>query len=296
MRALVSAADLRAELGQPSPPVLVDVQWILTAAQGPVGRERYAAAHLPGATHVDLDAELAGPPGHGGLGGLGGRHPLPEAAVVEAALRRAGVEEGSRVVVYDQGPGFAAARAWWVLRWVGVTQVRVLDGGLAAWTAGGGETTTVVPGPRAGGFTARGGSLPVLDADTAAEVARDGVLVDARAAERFSGATEPIDPVAGHIPGAVNAPTTDNMAPDGRFLPADELRTRFSSWGIGVDNTRVGVYCGSGVTAAHELLALHEAGIDATLYVGSWSDWITDPDRPVATGRSGDQVGPIAPG
>ncbi|MGA8978472.1 MAG: sulfurtransferase [Pedococcus sp.] len=278
MSALVSAAHLRAELARPAPPVLLDVQWSLTGTPGPTGQERYAAAHLPGATHVDLDAELAGPPGRGG------RHPLPEVSAVEAALRRAGVDDDSRVVVYDQGPGFAAARAWWVLRWVGAGDVRVLDGGLAAWIEAGGETTTAAPSVTAGGFTARAGSLPVLDAQAAAEVARDGVLVDARAAERFSGATEPIDPVAGHIPGAVNAPTTDNTGPDGRFLPADELRNRFSSWGIDADSSPVGVYCGSGVTAAHELLALYEAGIDATLYVGSWSDWISDPDRPVATG------------
>jgi thiosulfate/3-mercaptopyruvate sulfurtransferase len=277
MSALVTAADLRAELAQPAPPVVVDVQWVLTGAQGPGGRERYAAEHLPGAPHVDLDTELAGPPG------AEGRHPLPDPAVVEAALRHAGVDPDSRVVVYDQGPSFAAARAWWVLRWAGLRDVRVLDGGMAAWVADGGPTTSEVPQPRAGGFTTRPGSLPVLDANTAAQVARTGTLVDARAPERFSGATEPIDPVAGHIPGAVNAPTTGNAQPDGRFLATGELRKRFSTLGIRTDDGEVGVYCGSGVTAAHALLALHEAGIDAVLYVGSWSEWITDPSRPVAT-------------
>jgi len=277
MSALVTAADLRAELAQPSPPVVVDVQWVLTGAQGPGGRERYAAEHLPGATHVDLDAELAGPPG------AEGRHPLPDPAVVEAALRRAGVDPDSRVVVYDQGPSFAAARAWWVLRWAGLQEVRVLDGGMAAWVADGGPTTSQVPQPRAGGFTARPGALPVLDAQGAAQVARAGTLVDARAPERFSGATEPIDPVAGHIPGAVNAPTTGNALPDGRFLQPDELRKRFWALGVRADDGDVGVYCGSGVTAAHALLAMHEAGIDAALYVGSWSEWVTDPSRPVAT-------------
>jgi thiosulfate/3-mercaptopyruvate sulfurtransferase len=278
MSALVDATDLRAELARPAPPVVIDVQWVLTGATGPDGRERYAAAHLPGAVYVDLDAELAGPPGPLG------RHPVPDPAVVEAALRRAGVDQDSRVVVYDQGPSFAAARAWWVLRWVGVADVRVLDGGLGAWAAAGGPTTSDVPARRAGGFTARPGSLPVLDADTAAQVARDGVLVDARAAERYAGLTEPIDPVAGHIPGAVNAPTTDNARPDGRFRDAVELRDRFSALGIRGDHSTVGVYCGSGVTAAHALLAMHEAGIDASLYVGSWSEWVTDPGRPVATG------------
>ncbi|GAB3079616.1 sulfurtransferase [Pedococcus soli] len=280
MSALVSAADLRAELASPAPPVVLDVQWILTGAAGPAGPERYAVEHLPGATFVDLDTELAGPIGPAGVGG---RHPLPEVAVVESALRRAGVDHGSRVVVYDQGPGFAAARAWWVLRWAGLADVRVLDGGLTAWTAAGGATSADVPDPSPGSFVAQAGSLPVLDADAAAEVARDGLLVDARAAERFAGETEPIDPVAGHIPGAVNAPTTGNAGPDGRLLPPSELRERFSSLGIRVDTAPVGVYCGSGVTAAHELLALHEAGIEATLYAGSWSDWISDPSRPVAT-------------
>ena len=278
MSALVDAAHLRAELAHPSPPVLIDVQWVLTGATGPDGRERYAAAHLPGAAHVDLDAELAGPPGPRG------RHPLPDPALVQAALRRAGVDQESRVVVYDQGPSFAAARAWWVLRWAGVVDVRVLDGGLEAWLAADGPTTSDVPAPRAGGFTARPGSLPVLDADTAAQVARGGVLVDARAAERYAGLTEPIDPVAGHIPGAVNAPTTDNARPDGTFLDAAELRDRFSALGIRDHQSAVGVYCGSGVTAAHALLALHEAGIDASLYVGSWSEWVADPTRPVARG------------
>jgi thiosulfate/3-mercaptopyruvate sulfurtransferase len=277
MSALVTAAELRAELALPLSPVVVDVQWVLTGALGPGGRERYVAEHLPGAVHVDLDAELAGPPG------AGGRHPLPDPAVVEAALRRAGVDADSRVVVYDQGPSFAAARAWWVLRWAGLQDVRVLDGGMAAWLAEGGPTTTDVPQPEAGSFTARPGSLPVLDADAAAKLARVGTLVDARASERFAGRTEPIDPVAGHIPGAVNAPTTDNALPDGRFLDAGALRERFSALGIRADDGDVGVYCGSGVTAAHELLALHEAGIDAALYVGSWSDWVTDPGRPVAT-------------
>ncbi|MGO4340167.1 sulfurtransferase [Pedococcus sp. 2YAF34] len=277
MSALVDAADLRAELAQPSPPVVIDVQWVLTGAQGPSGRERYAAEHLPGAAYVDLDAELAGPPGPRG------RHPLPDPQVVAAALRRAGVDQDSRVVVYDQGPSFAAARAWWVLRWVGLQDVRVLDGGLSAWVEDGGPTTAEVPVAGAGAFTARPGSLPVLDADAAAKVARTGTLVDARAAERFAGLSEPIDPVAGHIPGAVNAPTTDNARPDGRFLEPAGLREHYSRLGIGTASAPVGVYCGSGVTAAHALLAMHEAGIDAALYVGSWSEWITDPARPVAT-------------
>lgn len=257
--------------------VLVDVQWSLSSAAGPPGRELYEAAHLPGAHHVDLDAELAGPPGPGG------RHPMPTAHSVQEALRRCGVDAGSAVVVYDQGPSYAAARAWWVFRHFGLEDVRVLDGGLAAWRAGGGPVTTAVPEPGVGAFEAHGGGMPLLDAAAAAQVARDGILLDARAPERFRGESEPLDPVAGHIPGAVNAPTTDNAAPDGRFTDAETLREVFRDKGVRADSP-VGAYCGSGVTAAHEVLALHEAGFDAALYVGSWSDWITDPQRPVATG------------
>lgn len=277
MRALVSVDAL---LPQLSDVVLVDVQWNLTTAGGPPGRDLYAAAHLPGAHHVDLDAELAGPPGPDG------RHPLPTAQAVEAAMRRCGASNGSRIVVYDQDVSYAAARAWWVLQYFGAPDVRVLDGGLAAWVAAGLPTATEIPAAAAGSFEARAGQLPVLDADGAAAVARDGVLLDARAPERFRGETEPIDPVAGHIPGAVNAPTVDNAQADGRFLDAETLRNRYSRLGIAPgDTTRpVGAYCGSGVTAAHEVLALHEAGIEAALYVGSWSDWVTDPSRPVATG------------
>jgi thiosulfate/3-mercaptopyruvate sulfurtransferase len=274
MRALVSARDLLDELGGV---VLVDVQWNLTAAAGPPGRELYAAAHLPGAHHVDLDAELAGPPGRGG------RHPMPQAHAVAAAAERCGASNDSRIVVYDQGLSQAAARAWWVLRHFGATDVRVLDGGLGAWLAAGGPVTTAVPEPGAGTFEAHAGGMPLLDAAGAARVALEGVLLDARVPERFRGEAEPIDPVAGLVPGAVNAPTADNLAADGRFLPADDLRDLFSHKGIR-EGVAVGAYCGSGVTAAHHVLALHEVGVEAARYVGSWSEWITDPNRPVATG------------
>jgi thiosulfate/3-mercaptopyruvate sulfurtransferase len=273
MSALVRPREVLAE--DPTDLVLVDVQWNLTSSGGPMGRDLYAAAHLPGAHHVDLDAELAGPPGRGG------RHPLPTAHAVQEALRRCGAGTTSRVVVYDQGPSYAAARAWWTFRYFGAEHVRVLDGGLAAWVAADGPVTTQVPEPGAGTFEASAGHLPLLDADGAAQVARDGTLLDARAPERYRGETEPIDPVAGHIPGALSAPTVDNAVEEGTFRDPLELRSRFEALGVGAGP--VGVYCGSGVTAAHEVLALHEAGIAATLYVGSWSDWITDPSRPVAT-------------
>jgi thiosulfate/3-mercaptopyruvate sulfurtransferase len=275
MRALVAAERLLAE--DLTDLVLVDVQWNLTSTGGPAGRDLYLAGHLPGAHHVDLDAELAGPPGPGG------RHPLPTAHAVQEALRRCGADANSRVVVYDQGPSYAAARAWWVLRYFGVGDVRVLDGGLAAWRAAGGKVSTELPEPGAGTVETHPGGMALLDADTAAAMARDGVLLDARAAERYRGETEPIDPVAGHIPGAVSAPTTSNAQADGRFQPAADLRSLFEAVGAGSDGRPVGVYCGSGVTAAHTVLALHEIGVEAALYVGSWSDWVTDPARPVAT-------------
>ena len=281
MRALISADELLADFTRdPRATVLVDVQWNLTTVAGPPGRDRYAAAHLPGAHHVDLDAELAGPPGRGG------RHPLPQAHSVAAAAQRCGADNDSRIVVYDQGPSYGAARAWWVLRYFGASDVRVLDGGLAAWRAAGGPVTSELPDPGAGTFEAHAGGLPVVDASGAAEVARDGILLDARAVERFRGETEPIDPVAGHIPGAVSAPTTENLGPDDRFLAPDVLRELFSRKGVPAPGPvgPVAAYCGSGVTAAHEVLALHEAGIEAALYAGSWSEWITDPSRPVATG------------
>ncbi len=271
MSALISPEELKARLGDV---VLVDVQWSLTAASGPPGRQLYDQGHIPGARFVDLDAELAGPPGPSG------RHPMPTAHAVQEALRRCGANAGSSVVAYDQRDSYAAARAWWVFRYFGAKDVRVLDGGLAAWRAAGGEVTAVVPEPGSGTFEAHAGGMPMLEAGTAAEVAHTGVLLDVRAPERYAGEHEPIDPVAGHIPGAVNAPTTDNLRPDGRFRLPEELRARFGRLGVQAPPA-VGVYCGSGVTAAQTVLALHEIGIEAPLYVGSWSHWISDPGRPV---------------
>ena len=252
---------------------VLDVQYTL----GGDGPALYAAAHLAGAPHLDLDAVLAGPPG------AGGRHPLPEPHVLEEGLRAVGVREGETVVVYDQQTSLAAARAWWVLRWAGLSDVRVLDGGLAAWQSAGLEVTTEVPTPSTGDVSVRPGSVPVLDADGAARVARDGILLDSRAGERFRGETEPIDTVAGHIPGARNAPMAEQLQRDGRFRPVRELRDYFAGLGAG-SSVEIGTSCGSGVTAAHTALALHLAGFEATPYVGSWSHWITDPERPVETG------------
>jgi thiosulfate/3-mercaptopyruvate sulfurtransferase len=198
------------------------------------------------------------------------------------------VRDGRPVVVYDDADSTAAARAWWLLRYFGHQSARVLDGGLAAWTAGGYPVEAAGQERRAiapGRFTARPGQLGLLDAGGAASIARAGLLLDARAGERYRGEAEHVDPVAGHIPGAVSAPTAENVNPDGTFRPAADLAARFAALGAAGDRP-VAAYCGSGVTAAHEVLALTLAGLPAALYVGSWSNWITDPARPVATGPS----------
>ena len=273
---LIDVGALARALAGSAPPVLLDVRWRLG---GPPGIEAYRAGHLPGAVFVDLDADLAAEPGPAG------RHPLPRADRFQAAMRRAGVSAGGAVVVYDQADATSAARAWWLLRYFGHRDCRVLDGGFRAWVAAGGQVTTADYAPPGGGdFTARPGQMPVLGADDAASLAREGVLLDARARERYRGEQEPIDPVAGHIPGAVSAPTTANIGADGRFLPAAGLRARFAALGAAAGTAMVGVYCGSGVTAAHEVLALELAGIRASLYAGSWSHWVADAARPVATG------------
>jgi thiosulfate/3-mercaptopyruvate sulfurtransferase len=283
---LIGAESLSTELAGAAPPALLDVRWRLG---GPPGIDSYRASHLPGAAFVDLDTDLAGSPGSGG------RHPLPAAADFEAAMRRLGVRSGHPVVVYDDGDSTIAARVWWTLRYFGHDRVRVLDGGFRAWADAGQPVTVDEPAVEAGDFTAVAGRLPVLDAPGAAALARSGVLLDARAGERYRGEVEPVDPAAGHIPGAVSAPTAGNVGPDGRFLPPGELRRRFADLGVtagqpgqpgqpGVLDLAVGAYCGSGVTAAHEVLALELAGVPASLYVGSWSEWTADPSRPIATG------------
>ena len=217
-------------------------------------------------------------------GAVGGRHPIPAIEDLEAAARRWGINDGVPVVVYDDSANLAAARAWWLLRWAGLADVRLLDGGLAAWTAEGLRTTTGDGGrPRAGRVTLTGGNLPLATIDDVASgTAR---LLDARAGERYRGDVEPVDPRAGHIPGAVSAPTVDNVDEAGRFRPADDLRRRFTELGIiPGDGGDVVVYCGSGINAAHEIAALAVAGIDGTLFPGSFSQWSSDPDRPVALG------------
>lgn len=269
-----NGADLR------TAPVVLDVRWRLG---GPPGIGSYREGHIPGAVFLDLDRELCGAPG------AGGRHPLPAAGDFQQVMRRAGVSTGRLAVVYDDADSTAAARAWWTLRYFGHHEVQVLDGGFRAWTAAGypvehGERRA--PAAPVGDFTARPGGMPLLDAAAAGRLARCGVLLDARAPERYRGEVEPVDPAAGHIPGAVAAPAAENVRGDGVFRSPDELRARFAALGLvpGSAGPPAGAYCGSGVTASHEVLALALAGIPAALYVGSWSEWVTDPARPVATG------------
>ncbi len=272
---LTGIDELRERLDSGERIVVLDVRWKLG---DPHGREHYRREHLPGAVYVDLETELAAPssPAHG-------RHPLPHIDDLQASARRWGIRAGDRCVVYDDAGGTAAARAWWLLRWAGLDDVQILDGGLPAWRSAGGPLGSgdVVPDP--GDVELDAGHLPTAGPDGASAIAADGVLLDARAAERYRGDVEPIDTRAGHIPGAVSAATTDNLDADGYFRPPEQLRERFAD--LGADNNRpVGVYCGSGVTAAHQVAALTIAGIDAALYPGSWSQWSMDPQRPVAIG------------
>lgn len=274
MTILISADELDTLLRAKGPalPAVLDVRWRLG---GPPGHGDYLRGHLPGAVYVDLDTELAA---HGVP--QDGRHPLPGIDALQQAARRWGLREGQPVVVHDANGNLAAARAWWLLRWAGVEDVRLLDGGLSAWVEHGGELATDDVVPERGDVSLRPGSLPTLAVHEVADLAGSGVLLDARAVERYRGEIEPVDPKAGHIPGAVSLPTTGNLAADGRFLPAAELRARFEAAGIR-DDTPVGAYCGSGVTAAHEIAALAIAGFDSKLFPGSWSQW-SNLDLPVA--------------
>jgi thiosulfate/3-mercaptopyruvate sulfurtransferase len=270
---LASAVQLAAELDGPDAPTLLDCRW--TLADG-ADRDGYDRGHLPGAVFVDLDRDLSAPPARGGSGdrrdgppvdqggpgdrrggppvdrgGPGGRHPLPDPAAFQAAMRRAGVRGDRPVVAYDQGEPGGAARAWWLLGWFGHPDARVLDGGLPAWVAAGLPLATGDPDPEPGDFTARPGGRWLLDAAGAADLAATGLLLDARAPARYQGLEEPVDPVAGHIPGARNAPLPD-------LLQGQALHRRLADLGAG-GGVPVGAYCGSGVVAAHLVLALEAA-------------------------------------
>lgn len=274
-RVLISAAELTERLGIGEPSQVLDVRWRLAEPAG-AGLERYREGHLPGARFLDLEAVLTGP--H--VDSLQGRHPLPSPEQVATGLSDLGIDPAREIVVYDEPGSYAAGRAWWVLRWLGL-DVRVLDGGLTAWQAADGPLETGDPAPAAP--TQVGplapDHLPTLTADEAA--AFDGVLIDVRAPERYRGEVEPLDPRAGHIPGAVNRPVGPFWAADGTLPPAEKLKEMLDL----PAGQPVAAYCGSGVSAAQVLLALASLGIEAALYPPSWSGWSSDPDRPVAVGE-----------
>lgn len=245
------------------------------------GGRAYAADHIPGALHLHLERDLSG-----AKTGRNGRHPLPDPEAFAERLGCLGVGQGVQVVAYDSGPGPFAARLWWMLRWMGHEAVAVLDGGYAHWMAEGRPTSTEPSTRPPARFVRRPGAVAVDAAYVEAHLGDPAVrLLDARSPERFRGENETLDPVAGHIPGAINRYFMENLAPDGRFKPAEELRRAFSSLLRGADPGAVVHQCGSGVTACHNLLAMEVAGLAGSrLYPGSWSEWCADPARPVARG------------
>jgi thiosulfate/3-mercaptopyruvate sulfurtransferase len=281
---LIDAAALRGLLGKPDIAV-IDCRFDLMNPE--VGRRAYVGGHIPGARYADLNMDLSAP-----ITATSGRHPLPSPGDFAATLARLGIGPASQVIAYDDSAGAFAARAWWLLRWVGHPAAAVLDGGIKAWISAGGALESGDPMALPGAQAARG-VLAQVDAaaviDTAEVEARlrdpAFLLIDARAAERYSGAVEPIDAVAGHIAGAVNQPFSDNLGGDGRFLPAPVLRRLWAKRLAGREMQQVAAMCGSGVTACHNLLSLEVAGFSgAKLYAGSWSEWIRDPNRPIARG------------
>lgn len=274
MQTLISAAELRQQLAAGQRLVLLDVRWQLGDA---LGREKYAAGHLPGAFFVDLETDLAG---HGTP--QDGRHPLPSPEDFQDSARRWGIRQGDTVVAYDDSASMAAARLWWLLRHAGFADISLLDGGLAAWRDGGGEITTGEEHPPVGDVELSWGAMPVISTADAGSWPARGTLLDARARERYRGDVEPIDPKAGHIPGATSAPTAENVDAQGRFLSPHALRERFTA--LGVEPVATAVYCGSGVTAAHQIAALEVAGISAALYPGSFSAWSNHSELPVESG------------
>lgn len=276
---LVTARELISDVASLPTPVILDVRWRLGDARG---REHYYSGHIPGAQYIDLPTELSGQ-----RNVREGRHPLPSHDDFEEALRRAGVHNDSRVVIYDDSGNTSAARAWWLMRWAGKENVYLLDGGLKAWIAEG-EDLAVGPGNpvERGDFTFALDHMRTADIDETEVSPAEGVLIDVRAAERYAGHTEPMDSRAGHIPGAVNLPTASFLDESGRFLPAERLRQMFADVGVTSGRDTV-VYCGSGIHACHALAAMEIAGIEAgRLFPGSWSQWSADRKRPIALGEN----------
>jgi len=275
MPLLITATELARERAASDTLRILDVRWRLDR---PDGRPEYRQGHIPGAVYVDLDSQLAL---HGAA--TDGRHPLPTRQALQDAARSWGINPGDSVVVYDDLNNFSAARAWWLLTHAGLRNVRLLDGALPGWTAAGFELAAgeepVTPGEVELGWD----GLPAVDMAEVADLTVTGVVLDSRAPERYRGDVEPIDPRGGHIPGARTAPATENVDADGRFLPAEQLREKFLAAGVQEDRP-VAVYCGSGVVATHNVVALTLAGFAPILYPGSFSQWSNHPDRPVALG------------
>ena len=267
---LITADELAARAADKTNLVLLDISDDLQTA--PLERPV-----IPGAIAASLATDFSGPSTT-----AGGRRPLPDPAALQETLHRWGIDADTQVVVYDNASGSQAGRAWWTLRWAGHSHTRLLDGGLGAWTAAGHETADEPIHPSgSGSFTVTPGGMPVIDADEAADIARNGALLDARGKTAYEG--DPDKPATGHIPGAICAGAKDALGPDGGFKSTEDLNALYA--GHGADGTQpVGVYCGSGNAAAFELAGMYAAGIEAPLYVGSWSAWSADPARPVAKG------------
>ncbi|WP_159611620.1 sulfurtransferase [Glutamicibacter sp. JC586] len=271
MNPLISVADLESLVREDDSLVLLDVRWVLGRDDG---EAQYREGHIPGAAFVDLESQLSG-----SVGKHTGRHPLPLPAEFEAAAQSWGISAGSSVVVYDDSGALAAARAWWLLRHAGFENVQVLDGGLEAWKRAGYQLATGPETAQPGTVALSWGRMSVVEFDELGTLT--GVLIDSRATARYLGIEEPIDPVAGHIPGAVNRPTTDNLDAQANFRSSEELLARFTK--LGVQQQGSAAYCGSGITAAHQVLAAASAGIELGLYPGSWSEYCSYPQAPVAT-------------
>jgi thiosulfate/3-mercaptopyruvate sulfurtransferase len=278
---LISAAELARHLQDPNW-VLIDCRHDL--ANPDAGLNAYAAAHIPGARFAHLDTDLSDK-SPGPNGEFRGRHPLPERDVFIETLRRLGVNHGSQVIAYDAHGGIFAARLWWMLRWVGHNTAAVLDGGLQAWQALGLPLSSEPAAKPHGNVEPHASNMHLVSADDVLANLKSAtrIVIDARSPDRFRGENETLDPVGGHIPGAKNRFFKDNLQPDGRFKPADQLRAEFSAL---IDAPQAAIMqCGSGATACHNLLAMEVAGLSgAALYAGSWSEWCADPARPVATG------------
>ncbi|WP_139004861.1 sulfurtransferase [Arthrobacter crystallopoietes] len=275
MRTLMDVRTLQDRMTSGLRTVVLDVRWALG---DPHGREHYLGEHIPGAVYVDLETQLAAPPSP-----QAGRHPLPDAAAFEEAAREWGINNGDTVVAYDNVGGLSAARLWWLLKDGGFDNVFLLDGGLAAWQAAGFDTERGDELPSLGCVTLAPGQMPVLELGEVTAFTGYGLLLDARTPERYRGESEPVDPKAGHIPGALNAPAGANLDAAGRFLPPELLAARFRELGA-LPGKAIGVYCGSGVTAALEVAALAHAGLKAALFPGSWSQWSQRSELPVALG------------